>query len=154
MLVLYHCKQVLIVCLADKRKRFCLELLCYLFKQRLCRLRTECLFKYVTGILHTTLGYYLLGKAKLIELVKNAVHHFHRVVVHSCYFKRDLLYLLVGEVLEYLGRIFRTDRAYDYRRLLCAGECLHIYPSFMLSISFAVFHHRTYELGNDIGICA
>ena len=24
----------------------------------------------------------------------------------------------------------------------------------LLRISFAVFHHRTYELGNDIGICA
>ena len=65
-----------------------------------------------------------------------------------------LLDLFVGEMLEYFGRILRADRAYDYRRFLCACKCLHIYPSFKLSmLSVATSHHRTYELCNNIGIC-
>mgnify|MGYP004525078607 CR=1 FL=1 len=147
MLVLNHGKQVFIVCLAYERKRLCLELLCYLFKQSLCSLRSKRLFKHIARILHTALGNYLLSKAKLVKLIENTVYHIHRIVVHSRYFKRYLLDLFVGEMLEYFGRILRADRAYDYRRFLCACKCLHIYPSFKLSmLSVAASHHRTYEL--------
>ena len=160
MLVLYDSQQVLIIRLSYEAEGLCFKLLCNFFEKLYRRLWSEGLFENFLCIFNAALGNYLLRQAYLVEIVKHLAYGFYRPVIHLSYFKSKFLYLVIGEELEYLRSIFRTDSGNNHscllhhRKLACSRclLCHYISYPFCLSLRLVALHPCTDKLSHDFGI--